>query len=352
MINRDYYAELGVPRNASKDEIGRSFRKLAAKYHPDRNPGDKEAEDKFKKVAEAYQVLSDPKSREAYDRGGEERVQMDTGFRGFGSTEDVFSQFGDVFGDLFGDRVHARRPPPERGHDLQMELQLSLEEAAAGGLRTFTIDAPSACDACRGTGTRGGAPVDCGTCRGSGYVNRRAKEHRSFFSVSSPCPGCGGSGRAPSSACEACGGTGTVVRPRTIELTIPPALEDGATLRVRGMGAAGSLLASAGDLWVSVRISKHPYFERDGLHLKRSIDVDLATALLGGKKTVPLLRGTAEMAIPPGTQPGQQFRLSGQGLRDAQGRSGDLIVTAQVKLPRDLTEEQKRVIRQLQSSPR
>jgi molecular chaperone DnaJ len=346
--DRDYYAELDVPKDASRDDIARAFRKMAAKYHPDRNPGDKAAEEKFKRIAEAYQVLSDPKSREAYDRGGQEQVQVDTGFQGFDSTEDVFSRFGDIFGDLFGDRVW-KEAQPERGQDVEVELSISFEEAAEGGKKAFRIESPVRCESCRGSGVEGGRQEACSSCRGKGFVNRRAKEEGGFFSVSTPCAACGGTGRVRSPACKDCGGRGTVVAPRTVEVTIPSAIEDGTVLRLRGMGAPGGPRGESGDLLARVRVAKHPRFERDGLHLKARVTVDLPTAILGGERTVPLLRGEAVLTIPPGTQPGQEFRLARQGLRDAQGRRGDLFVRVQVEIPRDLTEEERRLVGQFRA---
>ena len=351
MAARDYYAELGVPRTATADEIKQAFRKLALKHHPDRNPGDATAEERFKRIGEAYNVLSDPKARAAYDRGGEEQVRVDTGFRGFDSAQDVFGRFGDLFGDLFGDRVWREERRPARGADLEIELPLAFEEAAEGGRRTVTLEAPTACLACGGSGAEGGSAPPCRTCKGRGVVNRRARELGSFISVSTPCPSCGGSGRQ-AAACRACGGEGTTTRPRTIEITIPAAIENGTTLRLAGLGAPGAQGGPAGDLLARVRVAPHPRFERDGPSLKTRITIDLPTALLGGTAHVPLLRGSAELTIPAGTQPGQVFRLAGQGLGEGGGRRGDLLVTVQVEIPRSLTEEQKRLIRAFRDQPK
>lgn len=345
MAERDYYAELGVARTATPDEIKQAFRKLALKHHPDRNPGDKGAEERFKKIGEAYNVLSDPKARAAYDQGGTERVRADTGFGGFASTEDVFGRFGDLFGDLFGDRVWAEAAA-ERGADASVELPVSFEEAARGAGKTVTIELPATCEACRGAGAEGGAPERCARCRGTGLVNRRAREQGGFFSVSSACPACDGSGRTPQPACGRCGGRGTVPRARTLEIAVPAAVEDGTVLRLRGQGAAEPRGGPAGDLLARIRVAPHPQFAREGLHLKSRIAIDLATALLGGAVTVPLLLGRAEMTIPPGTQPGQVFRLAGKGLQGPDGATGDLLVSVHVDLPRRLSDEQKRLIEQ------
>lgn len=326
MAERDYYAELGLPRTASADEIGRAFRRLAAQHHPDRNPGDKQAEERFKRVAEAYNVLSDPKSRAAYDRGGAPRVEADTGFRGFDSTEDVFSRFGDVFGDLFGERMRRRAPAPR---DFEVELPLTPLEAERGARKTLTVELPRVCEGC------GGKSTSCPDCRGSGFVSKRAREAGGFFSVSTPCPRCGGSGVDPSTACARCGGRGVELRPRTIELTIPPKTEDGAVLRLRGMGAPGLNGAAPGDLRVRVRV-KAPAAE------EVEVEIDLPTAALGGKVDV----GAVEMTLPAGTQPGQRFRLAGQGRS-----GGDLYVTVRVRIPTRLSEDERRLLEGMRGGP-
>lgn len=348
MAEPDYYAELGVARDAGADEIRRGFRKQAALYHPDRHPGDKAAEAKFKKIAEAYSVLDDPKARAAYDQGGSSQVEADTGFRGFNSTEDVYSRYGDLFGELFGDRVR-QDAAEEPGADYQVELSIPFEEAARGGKKTFTTNAPAACGACRGTGASDGRPHPCPACLGKGHVSQRARKSGGFFSVSTACPACRGSGVDPGAACPRCGGAGIETRPRSIEVGIPPAVAEGTVLRLRGMGAPGRRGGTPGDLLLHIRVQPGGPFTRDGLHLKRDVPVDLLTAVLGGKTDVALLEGKAEMTIPPGTQPGQQFRLTGLGLSDGAGR-GDLIVTIQVELPRRLSDEERRLYEQLRAA--
>jgi molecular chaperone DnaJ len=348
MAERDYYAELGVARDAAAEDIRRAFRKLAAQYHPDRHPGDKAAEAKFKMIAEAYSVLDDPKARAAYDRGGSSQVEADTGFRGFNSTEDIFSRYGDIFGDLFGNQVR-RAAAQQAGEDYEVELSIPFEDAARGGKKTFTTNAPGACDACHGTGSPDGRPHPCPTCQGTGHVSRRARNAGGFFSVSTACPGCRGNGVDPASACPRCGGSRIETRDRSIEVTIPPAVAEGTVLRLRQMGAPGRQGGPPGDLRIHIRIQPGSPFERDGLHLKRDVTVDLLTAVLGGKADVPLLEGKAEMTIPPGTQPGQHFRLAGQGLSDGVGK-GDLIVTVQVRIPRRLSEDERRLFEQLRAA--
>jgi molecular chaperone DnaJ len=348
MPDPDYYAELGVAREADPEDIRRAFRKLAAQYHPDRHPGDKAAEAKFKKIADAYSVLGDPKTRAAYDRGGQSQVEADTGFRGFNTTEDIFSRYGDIFGDLFGDRVR-REAVEEPGEDYEVELSLPFDEAARGGGKTFTTNAPGACDACHGTGSSDGRPHPCPTCQGKGHVSQRARKAGGFFSVSTACPGCQGSGIDPAAACPRCRGSRVETRLRSIEVSIPPAVTDGTVLRLRRMGAPGRHGGPPGDLRIRIRIQSGSPFEREGLNLKRDVSVDLLTAVLGGKTEIPLLEGKAEMTIPPGTQPGQHFRLAGQGLSDGVLR-GDLIVTVQVRIPRQLSVEERQAFEKLRSA--
>ena len=346
MPERDHYAELGVSRDASGEDIGRAFRRLAAKYHPDRNPGDKQAEERFKRIAEAYNVLSDAKSRAAYDRGGSQQVEVDTGFHGFDTTEDIFTHFGDIFGDLFGERIH-RRAPPRQGADYEVEIELTGEEAARGTRKTISVNLPSPCRTCGGTGARPGASPECPSCQGTGYVSRRARESGGFFSVSSPCPRCGGSGIDPKAACPTCGGRGTEIRPRVIEVTIPPGTGNGTVLRLRGQGGPGPQGAASGDLRIRVRVPQPSPAE--DLDVRRDISLDLPTATLGGTVDVPLPAGTVEMKIPPGTQPGQQFRLARQGRANASGRRGDAIVTARVRIPTHVSEEERRMLEELRA---
>lgn len=342
MPERDPYEVLGVSRSASQEEISRAFRKLAAKYHPDRNPGDPAAEEKFRRISEAYAVLSDPKAREAYDRGGMDGVRSDVGFRGFDSVEDIFGHFGDIFGDLFGERIR-RRERPERGSDHRTRITISLVEALRGARRSISVEGEAPCEACGGTGGKDGRKVECSPCRGSGFVSRRAQQAGGFFSISLPCPTCGGSGIAPSSKCIQCGGSGVQVRRRTLEVRIPAGIEDGTVLRLRGQGGPGRQGGPSGDLLVEVRVVPHPHFRREGKDLTTAVQVDLLTAVLGGKVDVPLPDGrTATMTVVPGTQPGQTYRLRGQG-----GPGGDLLVRVNVRIPTDLTEDQRKVLKQL-----
>ena len=339
MADRDYYAELGVAHDAPAEEIGRAFRRLAAKHHPDRNPGDKQAEEKFKRIAEAYNVLSDEKSRAAYDRGGSRQVEVDTGFHGFNTTEDIFSRFGDIFGDLFGERIR-RQSAPRRGEDYEVEIELRGEEAARGTRKEISLDLPSPCRTCAGTGARPGASPQCPSCRGTGFTSRRAREAGGFFSVSTPCPRCGGRGIDPEAACPTCAGRGVEVRARVLSVTIPPGTENGTVLRLRGQGGPDAQGGVPGDLRIRVRVPQAA--PPEDLDVRREVSIDLPTATLGGTVDVPLPVGTVEMKIPPGTQPGQQFRLARQGRTDVAGRRGDAIVTARVRIPTRLSDEERR----------
>jgi molecular chaperone DnaJ len=343
MPDQGYYKTLQVPRDAPQEDIRRAFRKLAAKYHPDRNPGDKAAEKKFKELAEAFSVLDDPKSRKTYDHGGVEQVRSDPGFRGFDSTEEVFTRFGDIFGDLFGERVH-RQDAAAAGEDLHAEIRVPFDMAASGGKTTIRLDGGSACAACGGTGAEGGRVVACPKCRGRGVVSNRANQAHGFFSVSTPCPDCRGTGTRATSPCRACGGRGVDPKPRVIDVTIPQAIDDGTTLRLRGVGEPGHRGGPPGDLLIRVRVDPHPVFERDGLDLKTRAKVDVSTAALGGKVTVPLLKGQADMKVPPGTQPGQILRLAGQGLVNGKGSKGDLLVNVEVEVPRNLSERRRKLL--------
>lgn len=328
----DYYGELGVSRNATDEEIGRAFRRLAAKYHPDRNPGNKDAEEKFKRISEAYAVLRDAKSREAYDRGGFDEVQSETGFSGFESADDIFAHFGDLFGDWM-----PRKPTgPQAGETIRSVVTIPFLTAAEGGTIPLRVEAVRPCPSCAGRA------VACRACGGAGYVSRRRRDLGAFISIRTPCDQCGGRGSIAD--CARCAGTGSVVEPQTIDLKIPPAIEEGTVLRLRGLGAPGREGGPPGDLLVEVRIEPHPRFGRRGLDLTTEVELDLMTAILGGKAEVALLRGTAMLTIPPGTQPGQVFRLAGQGLANGSGRRGDLLATTRIRVPTRLTDRQRRLL--------
>lgn len=347
---RDYYEVLGVSRDASQEEIKRAYRKLALKYHPDRNEGDPEAEKKFKEAAEAYDVLGDPAKRKRYDQFGHAGVGA-PGFEGthFTNIEDIFSRFGDIFGDAFGDffgmgRRTARHRGPRAGRDLRIALDLSLEEIDQGVERVVTLKRFETCDACRGTGGEDGAQqVSCNTCGGSGQVRRT----QAFFTVASPCPTCGGSGRVVERACRSCGGRGKVQRKSDVRIRVPAGVEDGMTLRVAGEGDAGDPGAPRGDLLCVVREKEHKLFQRSGPDVLCELPFSFTQLALGDRVEIPTLRGRVEMTIPPGTQSGKIFRLRGQGLPQLDsGRRGDQLVRVYVEVPTKLTERQKELLKE------
>jgi len=352
MTKRDYYEVLGVARNASADEIKRAFRQLALKHHPDRNPGDKDAEERFKEAAEAYSVLGDPEKRATYDRFGMEGLRGEgfTGFSGFDSS--IFGDFEDIlgsffgFGDLFGTRRRSRRSEPQRGRDLALEVEISLEQAASGVEQEINLSRAENCPDCRGTGVSPGTrKVECPTCRGHGQV----RYEQGFFSVSRTCSHCRGAGEIITSPCRSCHGSGRVKQKQKITVKIPAGVTDGSRLRVEGQGEAGGPGAERGDLYVLIRVAKHPFFEREDNHLYCQVPISFSQAALGAMIEVPgLNQESGLIKIPPGTQTGAVFRLKGLGIRDLRTRRpGDLFVKIQVQTPENLSKEEKALLRRL-----
>ncbi|MHC4202555.1 MAG: DnaJ domain-containing protein, partial [Planctomycetota bacterium] len=256
--HKDYYEPLGVKKDASADDIRKAYRKLAFKYHPDKNPGDKKAERKFQEVSNAYEVLHDPKKRSTYDRGGQAGLD-DMGFKGFSSAEDIFSSFGDIFGDFFGKRFHGRQArSPSRGQDLATEMRIPFMEAVGGTKRALRLERDKVCTECKGTGDRSGrTPKPCGACGGTGQSMRRGGEFGGFVSISQPCPACGGTGSEPGELCGECRGQGVVAGRAGVEVKVPPGIEDGSVLRLAGQGAPGRRGGPAGDLLITVRVAPH-----------------------------------------------------------------------------------------------
>jgi molecular chaperone DnaJ len=347
---RDYYEVLGVARTATEVEIKSAYRKLALKFHPDRNPGDKVAEDKFKEAAEAYAVLADTDKRHMYDRfghaglGGAATGGFDpTVFTGF---EDILGGLGDIFGigEMFGGQ--RRRGGPQRGADLRYDLEISFDESAKGVETTIQIPRQEACETCHGSGAAPGSkPQTCPQCHGRGQL----RYQQGFFTVARTCGQCRGTGSIISSPCPTCRGAGRVQHQRKLTVKIPAGIATGQRLRLSGEGESGAGGGAAGDLYVVVHVQEHPFFHRDGNDLFCEIPLNYPTAALGGEITIPTLEGEETFKVPEGTQSGATFRLRGRGMPDVvSGRSrGDLLVTVKVVTSKKMTKEQRKLLEQL-----
>jgi len=343
--NKDYYEVLGVSRTAPEDEIKKAYRKLALKYHPDRNPGNKQAEEKFKEISEAYAVLSDAEKRKTYDLRGQAGVR-EGGFEGFTNVDDIYSQFGDIFGDFFGRRYYTPETVAEPGADLRTDISVTFTEAALGTEKELHFRKGTVCPVCRGTGAKGGAPpTPCPTCGGTGHVVKRSAKAGGFFSVSSICPKCHGAGQIVGTPCPACAGAGAAEKPVTIKLRVPPGTSDGDTLRLRGQGEPGTHGGPPGDLYVAVHVLPHEHFTRSNNDVIHEAEVDFVTAALGGEIEVPTLTGHATLKIPAGTQSGQILRLRGQGIKPPRGKQGDMLVKVLITVPKKLTKRQEELLR-------
>jgi molecular chaperone DnaJ len=349
---RDYYAVLGVPRTATEQEIKSAYRKLALKYHPDRNPGDKKAEEHFKECAEAYAVLVDPDKRARYDRFGHAGVSGASGASPgfdpsiFAEFDDIFGSLGDIFGfgGMFGGA--RRRAGPQRGADLRYDLEISFEQSATGTETTIQIPRQETCETCRGSGAApGSGPSACPQCRGTGQL----RYQQGFFTVARTCSRCRGTGRVITHPCTECRGVGTTEKLRKITVKIPPGIASGQRLRLTGEGEAGAHGGPPGDLYVVVHVAEHPFFHRDGNDLACEIPVNFTTLALGGEIRVPSVLGESEtIKVPEGTPTGTVFRLRGKGMPDVSGHGrGDLLVTVQAITPKKLTREQRRLLEQL-----
>ncbi len=352
MAKRDFYEVLGVPKNASDEEIKKSYRKLAMKHHPDRNSGDgaKAAEEKFKEAKEAYEMLSDPQKRAAYDQHG--HAGVDPNMRGGPGAEgfDGFSgAFGDIFGDIFGGaRGQRNGRQVYRGADLSYAMEISLEEAAAGKESQIRIPSWDDCETCKGTGAKPGTSVKtCTTCHGQGQVQMR----QGFFSVQQTCPHCHGSGKIIPEPCTACNGQGKIKKQKTLEIKIPAGIDDGQRIRSTGNGEPGQNGGPSGDLYIEVRLRKHDIFEREGDDLHCQVPVSMTTAALGGEIDVPTLQGKATIDLPEGTQSGKTFRLRGKGIKGVRSSyPGDLYCHVAVETPVKLTEHQRKLLKELDES--
>jgi len=347
---RDYYEILGVSRTATEVDIKSAYRKLALKYHPDRNPGDETAEERFKECAEAYAILADTEKRSAYDRFGHAGVSAAAGAGGFDPT--IFADFGDIlgglgdifgFGDLFGGG--RRRGGPQRGADLRYDLEITFEESAGGAETTIQIPRHETCETCHGSGAApGSSPTVCSQCRGQGQV----RFQQGFFTVARTCPQCRGAGRVISKPCHACRGAGQVARERKITVKIPAGIASGQQLRLQGEGEAGSGGGPSGSLYVVIHVQEHEFFRRDGLNLFCEIPVNFTTLALGGDVEVPTLDGSEHVKVPEGTQTGTTLRVRGKGMPDVAGHGrGDLFATVQAQTPKKLSKEQRHLLEQL-----
>jgi len=350
MAKRDYYDILGVAKNASDDEIKKAYRKLAMKYHPDRNPDSKETEEKFKEAKEAYEVLSEAEKRAAYDRYGHAGVDPSAaGMGGAGMGGGFADAFGDIFGEIFG--AAGRRnsgPQVYRGADLKYALEITLEQAAHGFDTEIRVPSWETCEVCKGSGAKPGtSPRTCRTCGGSGVVRMQ----QGFFSVQQTCPTCHGSGKEVTDPCEACDGVGRTRRNKTLQVKIPAGIDDGMRIRSGGNGEPGVNGGPPGDLYVEVHIRPHKIFQRDGDDLHCELTIPFTLAALGGDLQVPTLSGKAEITIPEGTQSGKTFRLRGKGIRGVRATyPGDLYCHVLVETPVRLSDAQKSILRQFEAS--
>ncbi len=349
MAKRDFYEILGLAKNASDEEIKKSYRKLAMKHHPDRNPDSKGAEDKFKEAKEAYEMLSDPQKREAYDRYGHAGVDPNMGGGGGGGAGSAgfADAFGDIFGDIFGGaaRGAGRGAGPQvfRGADLRYNLEISLEQAAQGYDTTIRVPSWDSCDSCHGSGAKAGtSAATCPTCNGQGQVRMQ----QGFFSIQQACPKCHGTGKIIPTPCPTCAGAGRIKRNKTLEVKIPSGIDDGMRIRSSGNGEPGMNGGPPGDLYVEVHIKPHAVFQRDGDDLHCEIPISYAKAALGGEVEVPTLSGKASFTLPEGTQSGKTFRLRSKGIKGVRsGFAGDLFAHVVVETPVKLTEKQKELLR-------
>ena len=349
MAKRDYYEVLGVERNASDADVKKAYRRLAMKYHPDRNSDVADAEERFKEASEAYAVLSDQEKRTAYDRFGHAAVDGTAGASGFGAGgfNDIGDIFGEVFGDIFGGGARSRRGS-RRGADLQYNLNLTLEQAVGGDTVEIRVPTMAHCNDCNGTGARPGtSPTTCPECDGRGQI----RVSQGFFSLQQTCPRCRGVGRVIIDPCRTCHGRGRVERRKTLSVKVPPGVDDGDRVRLSGEGEAGVSGAPPGDLYVQMRVAEHPIFSRDGVDLFCEVPLSFADAALGGEIEVPTLDGRVKLKVPPETQTGKLFRLRGRGAPPVRGGpDGDLLCRVVVETPVHLSDEQKDLLREFKTS--
>jgi molecular chaperone DnaJ len=354
MSKRDYYEILGVAKNASADDIKKAYRKLAMKFHPDRNPGNKEAENSFKEATEAYEILKDDQKRAAYDRMGHQAFGQGGsggqghGFEGF-DFNDIFSNFSDIFGDFGGaaNRQAKKRSAAVRGSDIRYNLDISLDEAFRGTTEKISFSIPSTCDTCNGSGSQSGEkPVECSTCKGSGKV----RVQQGFFIVERTCTTCNGTGQTIKNPCKTCRGEGRVNKEKTLAVKIPAGVEDGNRIRLSGEGEAGIRGGLAGDLYVYISIRKHQFFSRKGDDIHFEIPIKFTTAALGGTVEIPTIDGTkAKLQIPEGAQHGDSLRLKSKGMSviNSGGRRGDMYIKLNIETPVKLSGKERELLEQL-----
>lgn len=339
---RDYYEVLGIQRSASNGEISTAYRRLAIKYHPDKNPGDQEAIERFKEAAEAFEVLSDAEKRSRYDRFGHAGLNGQYGAHHFTDVEDIFSAFGDLFGDLFGGRG---RNQPHKGRDVRCDVTLTLKEAANGVTKSVEFHRHGQCEPCKGTGSAAGSKREiCGYCRGQGRVIQSA----GIVRIQTACPQCHGQGSVIKQPCPSCRGSGQVLKKVVTEVQIPPGVDDEMRVRITGEGEPSPNGGPPGDAYCFISVLPHPLFERDGQNLICRIPITYSQAALGTTLEVPTLEGRGEVDIPSGTQSGQVFRMNGKGMPDPRRRGlGDLLVQVVIEVPKKLSKEEQVLLRQL-----
>lgn len=350
---QDYYDTLGVAKNASDADIKKAYKRLAGKYHPDRNPGDETAEQKFKQAKEAYEILSDSRKRSAYDQFGHAGVDPSMGGHpgggggfggGFGDVNDIF---GDIFGDIFtGGRGGGGRPAQQRGDDLAYQVELSLEDVLKGIEKQIDIPLMTKCEPCKGEGAKPGSkPTECSTCHGQGQIHIQ----QGFLAIQQTCPACHGQGKVISDPCSSCHGEGRVRKQSHFSVKIPAGVKQGDRMRLSGKGDAGHRGGPAGDLYIQIRVKPHEIFERNGDDLHCDVPVDFVTTALGGEIDVPTLQGQVKLKIPAETQSGSTFRLRGKGIQSARSsKAGDLLCKIRTETPVKLNTEQKQLLRKFQ----
>ena len=355
MSKRDFYDVLGVAKGASADDMKKAYRKLAMQYHPDRNPDDPSAAERFREINEAYDVLKDEQKRGAYDRFGHAAFEGGRGgggqgAGGFGFTGGGGGGFSDLFEEMFGEFMGGRRGQASgQGSDLRYNLEISLEDAFNGKNANINIPTSAPCEACKGTGGNGGiAPVTCGTCQGAGKV----RAQQGFFTIERTCPTCQGMGKVIKDPCRVCGGAGRVRKEKTLQVNIPAGVEDGTRIRLAGEGEAGMRGSPPGDLYLFLSVAAHRLFQRDGANIYCRVPIPMTVAALGGNIDVPTIEGTmTKIAIPPGTQTGNQFRLRNKGMSVLRSPArGDMFIQAVVEIPVNLTKRQIELLKEFDSA--